>query len=199
MHGMQLYSTVIRLQVPRLMVSGHHLQQEVLLPGRDLPRRHCGNDRGRDQRPDQSAQRGMMTTRPACTMAGVKLRDWCFCYGRFLLFLGFGHSSLAFLQNMTELYPAKRSLRLSQVPQFRHENWKGKRKEIDGWVYCLQREGNTLKCNLLFNPKHEQLRKLTGGEITEKQTSSNTQHAQRFLFDTIDSGYFRYFFRASHI
>lgn len=52
--------SVPRLQVPRLMVSGHHLQQEVLLPRCHLQRRHRGNDCRRDQRPDQSAQRGEM-------------------------------------------------------------------------------------------------------------------------------------------
>ncbi|KAK1877349.1 N-alpha-acetyltransferase 60 [Dissostichus eleginoides] len=47
-------------RVPRLMVPGHHLQQEVLLPRGHLQRRHRGNDSGRDQRPDQSAQRGSL-------------------------------------------------------------------------------------------------------------------------------------------
>lgn len=86
MHGMQLYSTVICLQVPRLMVSGHHLQQKVLLPGRDLPRRHCGNDRGRDQRPDQSAQRGMMTTRLLAQWQALNYESDVFVMGGFCCF-----------------------------------------------------------------------------------------------------------------
>lgn len=49
------------------MVSGHHLQQEVLLPRCHLQRRHRGNDCGWDQRPDQSTQRGV------CVM-------FCHCY-----------------------------------------------------------------------------------------------------------------------
>lgn len=52
--------SVLWLQVPRLMVSGHHLQQEVLLTRCHLQRRHRGNDCRRDQRPDQSTQRGEM-------------------------------------------------------------------------------------------------------------------------------------------
>lgn len=35
------------------------------------------------------------------------------------------------------------------------------------------------------------IKKTYWGDITEKQTSSNTQLAQRFQCDTIDSGYFR--------
>lgn len=45
-------------QVPRLMVSRHNVQQEVLLPRCHLQRRHRGNDCGRNQKPDQSTQRG---------------------------------------------------------------------------------------------------------------------------------------------
>lgn len=77
---MQSYPSVIWRQVSRLMVSGHHLQQEVLLPGCNLQRRHRGNDRGRDQRPDQSTQRGttiglvtqslVLNTRQKCIL-------WC--------------------------------------------------------------------------------------------------------------------------
>ena len=42
------------------MVPGHHIEQEVLLPGCHLQRGHRGNDSGRDQRPDESTQRGIV-------------------------------------------------------------------------------------------------------------------------------------------
>lgn len=65
----------ICLQVPRLMVSRYHLQQEVLLPRCHLQRKHRGNDRGRDQKPDQSTQGGQSVLR-RCAALREGTRGW---------------------------------------------------------------------------------------------------------------------------
>lgn len=161
---MQLYSTVICLQVPRLMVSGHHLQQKVLLPGRNLPRRHCGNDRGRDQRPDQSAQRGMMTTRLLAQWQALNYKTDVFVMGLFfVVFRLLATPHWLFCRTWVSfILPEGQSGR----PRFHSLGTrikKGKEKKLMD-DFGQKREWNTLKYNLLLNSKHYSFRKLTGGK-----------------------------------